>query len=51
MLCQTEKMLEHEVETAHLAKREGLDVVELNVKELKDLEPKRTAKCHWCRIF
>ena len=39
MLCQTEIMLEHEVETAHLAKREGLDVVELNRAELKVLEP------------
>lgn len=39
MLCQTEKTLEHEVKTAHLAKQEGLDVVELNIEELKILEP------------
>ncbi|GGK21556.1 D-amino acid dehydrogenase [Yeosuana aromativorans] len=39
MLCQTEKVLEHEVKTAHLAKREGLDVVELNANELKEVEP------------
>ena len=39
MLCQTEKMLEHEVGIAHLAKQEGLDVVELNKKELRALEP------------
>lgn len=39
MLCQTEKMLEEEIETAHLAKREGLDVSEINLDELRLLEP------------
>lgn len=39
MLCQTEKMLEEEVETARLAKREGLDAEEISVKELEVLEP------------
>lgn len=39
MLCQTEKMLEEEVETARLAKREGLDAEEISVKELETLEP------------
>ena len=39
MLCQTEKMLEHEINVANLARREGLDVVELNSEELKTLEP------------
>ena len=39
MLCQTEKMLEHEINVANLARREGLDVVELNRDELKTLEP------------
>ena len=39
MLCQTEKMLEEEVETARLAKREGLDAEEISVKELEALEP------------
>ena len=39
MLCQTEKMLEEEVETARLAKREGLDAEEISVKELEILEP------------
>ena len=39
MLCQTEKMLEHEIEIGRLAKQEGMDVVELNKNELKALEP------------
>ncbi len=39
MLCQTEKMLEEEVKTAHLAKREGLDASEISLQELKALEP------------
>ena len=39
MLCQTEKMLEEEIETAYLAKREGLDAKEMSVDELKILEP------------
>lgn len=55
MLCQTERMLEHEVATAHIAKQEGLDVVELSSKELKVLEPNTKLnaigaiyfKCDW----
>lgn len=39
MLCQTEKMLEEEVKTAHLAKREGLDASEISLQDLKTLEP------------
>lgn len=39
MLCQTEKMLEEEVKTAELAKKEGLDVREINLEELQKLEP------------
>ena len=39
MLCQTEKMLEEEVKLAHLAKQEGLDVIEINREDLKVLEP------------
>lgn len=42
MLCQTEKMLEAEIETAHLGKREGLDVNEISKEELKVLEPNAT---------
>lgn len=39
MLCQTDKMLEEEIKMAHLAQREGLDVIEVNTNELKVLEP------------
>jgi D-amino-acid dehydrogenase len=39
MLCQTEKMLEHEIKIAQLATNEGLEVSELNFEELKKLEP------------
>lgn len=39
MLCQTNKMLEEEIKTAHLAKSEGLDASEINLEELKVLEP------------
>jgi len=39
MLCQTDHALEEEVELAHLARKEGLDVVELNLEELKTIEP------------
>ena len=39
MLCQTDKLLEEEIKTAHLAKREGLDAKEVSLDELKQLEP------------
>lgn len=40
MLCQTEKMLEKEIETAQIVRNEGLEVKELNLAELEKLEPK-----------
>lgn len=39
MLCQTEKMLEEEIEVAHLAKDQGLDVSDVSTDDLKKLEP------------
>ncbi len=39
MLCQTDKLLEEEIETANLANREGLEAREINLEELKILEP------------
>ncbi|PWI31284.1 amino acid dehydrogenase [Flavobacteriaceae bacterium LYZ1037] len=42
MLCQTDKMLEEEIETAHIAKQEGLDVDEISKEELQVLEPNAT---------
>lgn len=39
MLCQTEKMLEEEVKIANMAKENGLDVSQINLKDLKKLEP------------
>ncbi|MCF7568300.1 FAD-dependent oxidoreductase [Sabulilitoribacter arenilitoris] len=39
MLCQTNKALEQEIQTANLAKAEGLDAKEINLEELKQLEP------------
>lgn len=39
MLCQTEKMLEEEVKIAEVAQLEGLDAREINLSELKELEP------------
>lgn len=39
MLCQTDKMLEEEIEMAHLAQREGLDAKALTLEALKLLEP------------
>jgi D-amino-acid dehydrogenase len=39
MLCQTDKMLEEEIKTAQLAKSEGLDAKDMNLEELKRLEP------------
>ncbi len=39
MLCQTDKMLEKEIEVAHLAKKNGLDVSEVSLEALKTLEP------------
>lgn len=38
-LCQTEKMLQKEVNAAKLATEAGLDVVEVNPEEIKKLEP------------
>ena len=40
MLCRTEKVLEAEIETALIAKKEGLDAKEISLIELKQLEPK-----------
>tara|TARA_R110002073_G_scaffold336208_1_gene530983 strand:- start:133498 stop:134745 length:1248 start_codon:yes stop_codon:yes gene_type:complete len=39
MLCQTEKALVSEVKTAQLAQNIGLDAREINLTELKELEP------------
>lgn len=39
MLCQTEKSLEEELKTAHLAIEEGLEVNEVTLADLKVLEP------------
>ena len=39
MLCQTEKMLEEEVHTAHLANKLGLDAREVSSDEIRQLEP------------
>ena len=38
-LCQTEKGFQAEVKIAQLAKSEGLEVVEVNLEDLKKLEP------------
>lgn len=39
MLCQSNKLLEEEIEIARLAKQEGLDVTEINLTALKQLQP------------
>ncbi len=39
MLCQSEKMLNTEIDVARIAQKEGLDVKVLNIDELKKLEP------------
>lgn len=39
MICQTEKLLEEEVRTAHLASKLGLSAREVNAEELKALDP------------
>ncbi|NAS29732.1 FAD-dependent oxidoreductase [Flavobacteriaceae bacterium R38] len=39
MLCQTDKMLEEEIEVAEMAREEGLDAKEVSLDELKKLEP------------
>jgi len=39
MLFQTDKMLEEEIYTAKIAENQGLDVVELNKKDIAELEP------------
>jgi D-amino-acid dehydrogenase len=39
MLCQTDKLFDAELKTAYLAKKEGLDVIELSLPELKKIEP------------
>ena len=39
MLCKTDHMLEEEIKIANLARKEGLDVIDLNKDELKSLEP------------
>lgn len=39
MLCQTEKMLEEEVNTVRIANQEGLSAREMTLKDIKNLEP------------
>ncbi|MGJ8591021.1 MAG: NAD(P)/FAD-dependent oxidoreductase [Aquaticitalea sp.] len=39
MLCKSDQMLEEEIKTAHLANKEGLGAKEINLDELKQLEP------------
>jgi D-amino-acid dehydrogenase len=39
MLCQSEKMLNTEIEVAQMAQKEGLDVSILDIDDLKKLEP------------
>ena len=40
MICNSEKLLEEEIEVAHLAKKEGLPVEILDKKQLDAIEPK-----------
>lgn len=55
MLCQSEKALNHEVEVAYLAAKEGLDVSVLNTSEVEKLQPNAQIlsvgavhyKCDW----
>ncbi|HAT64200.1 MAG TPA: amino acid dehydrogenase [Flavobacteriaceae bacterium] len=55
MLCQSEKVLNHEVEVAYLAAKEGLDVTVLNASEVEKLQPNAQIlsvgavhyKCDW----
>ncbi len=42
MLCQTEKMLEQEIEVARLAQKEGLGVEILTAEDIDQLEPNTT---------
>lgn len=39
MLCQSEQMLNTEIEVAQIAQKEGLEAKILNIDELKELEP------------
>ena len=39
MLCQTEKLLDDEIKTLHIAKQEGLEATSMTPEELKKLEP------------
>ncbi|WP_282085355.1 NAD(P)/FAD-dependent oxidoreductase [Aquimarina algiphila] len=39
MISQTEKMLEEEAHVAEVARKEGLAVLDLSLKELQDIEP------------
>ena len=55
MLCQSEEVLNHEVEAAYLAAKEGLDVTVLNASEVEKLQPNAQIlsvgavhyKCDW----
>src|SRR5690606_6553609 len=39
MLCQSEKMLEEEIKVAELARQIGLEASEINLEDLKKLQP------------
>lgn len=51
MLCQTEQMLEEEVEIAEYAKTLGLEAKELNPKEISELEPNVTVNAIGAAYF
>ncbi len=51
MLCQTNKMLDEEIKTAHLAKQEGLDAEAVSLKTLRQLEPNVTINAKGATYF
>tara|TARA_B110000037_G_scaffold217777_1_gene279510 strand:+ start:8316 stop:9563 length:1248 start_codon:yes stop_codon:yes gene_type:complete len=51
MLCQTEKMLEEEVEVAKLASDVGLEATEISLSKLKELEPNITINTQGAVFF
>ncbi len=51
MLCQTDKMLEEEIKNVQIAKKEGLNARELNIDELRKLEPNVTLNVNGATYF
>lgn len=51
MICQTEKMLEEEIEIAHMAEKEGLSIEVLSPNDISNKQPNTTIKAKGAVLY